>query len=111
MIVKCRMAKAEYRRTDRFDALSPATPIGEAGHAAGTPVPRTSARPETADDLRAAIQRLYWQLESLPRREYPLRAHSLEAQIRTLADRHTALTGWISVSPRVAGARLPPAVW
>jgi len=112
------MAKAEYRRTNAFDALPPAAPIGEAGHAAGTPVVPPSARPETAAELRAEIVRLFRQLQGADafgtggRRAGQSPAYrTLETEIRALADRYTALTGWISVSPKVPGARLPPAVW
>jgi hypothetical protein len=86
------------------DALRPSTPIGEGDHAAGTPRVPTASRPETADDLRDAILQLYRQLASADavgtggrRAGNCLAYHAIEAQIRTLADRHTALTGWTAV--------------
>jgi hypothetical protein len=93
------MLKAEYRRTDRCDARSPATPIGDGDHAAAIKGLPTSARPETADDLRAEIVRLYGQLATWTGGRPTLRYVALETQIRALADRYRAFEDWTAVSP------------
>jgi hypothetical protein len=80
------MVKAEYRRTDAFDARAP-------------------ARLETADDLIAEIVRLYRLLDGLPYPDQPcdsipgrtrsgsLAYRAIEGQIRELARRHWLIGG------------------
>lgn len=113
----CRMAKADYRRTDRFDTTdtrdtartSSASSLGTVlGPGDGDDGRRLRAVPTTAAELLVEIERLYRQLDrntsgSTWRASPAYRA--LEAQIRDLAARH-----WLITSGHTITESLKPSV-
>ena len=108
-----RMAKAEYRRTEKFDATGHVRPGQQAGPASTLPVIRTLPESTTAAELLQEIERLYKALHALPSRDQPNTSHTsrrsaayaaLEAQIRAYSDRYRAFEGWTVVSHTCPGA-------
>jgi hypothetical protein len=94
------MIKAEYRRTNAFDAPGHSTPVVEGDRASTVEVLRTLPEGSTGAELLREIERLFEALQALPAGRRADRA-VLETQIRRYADRFKALEpgGWTAVSP------------